>query len=241
MGVITVLREDAQRFGEEEEAFLITLSAQLAGIIVLAQTSYLLTDTDKSTTQEERVLNGVPSSPGVAFGKAALVYPLADLDAVPEFRVVEDTSKEIARFKAALNQTKEDIKRLSLGLSSLPVEEQALFEAYVRILESPDLESAVIDKISIGNWAQGALKQIIAAHVAQFEAIDDAYLRERAADIRDLGRRILTHLQANTRVAPSYPKNTILVGDEITPATLAEMPDGHLVGLVSKRGTERNL
>ena len=75
-------------------------------------------------------------------------------------------------------------------------------------------------------------------HVQYLERVDDNYLRERAADIRDLGRRVLAHLQEDTPSTPeTYPDNAILVGDEISVAMLGEVPREKLKGLVSVRGS----
>ena len=86
--------------------------------------------------------------------------------------------------------------------------------------------------------AQAALSVVIKKHVQQFEAMDDDYLRERASDFRDLGRRVLAELQRSFREDIIYPQRTVLVGEEITAVNLAEVPAGHLVGIVSARGSE---
>ena len=102
----------------------------------------------------------------------------------------------MAHFVSALEKTRSDIRALSKNLSQqISGKERALFDAYVQILESQDLMEDIIAEIHNGFWAQGALKHVILKYVGQFEAMDDPYLRERAADIRDLGQRILTHLQ----------------------------------------------
>ena len=81
---------------------------------------------------------------------------------------------------------------------------------------------------------------MIKKHVRHFEALEDDYLRERAMDFRDLGRRVLSHLQDRQQPIPQYPDRTILVGEEVTPAALAEVPEGHLVGMVSIRGSSNS-
>ena len=74
-------------------------------------------------------------------------------------------------------------------------------------------------------------------HVQRFELMDDAYLRERAADVRDLGRRLLAYLQQAHQACLIYPENTILVSEELSPAMLGEVPEGRLVGLISVLGS----
>src|SRR5206468_3477982 len=116
-------------------------------------------------------------------------------------------------------------------------EEKALFDAYLRILDSASLEAEVNAEIKSGQWAQGALRKVINNHIQQFEAMEDDYLRERAADIRDLGRRVLMHLQEGQRAIPNYPAHTILVGEEVSPSAVAEVPEGQLAGIVAMRGS----
>jgi phosphotransferase system, enzyme I, PtsP len=78
---------------------------------------------------------------------------------------------------------------------------------------------------------------VILGYVAHFERMDDAYLRERATDIKDLGARVLAQLQESIELAPEFPDNTILVSDELTPAMLGEVPESKLRGLVSVKGS----
>jgi len=70
--------------------------------------------------------------------------------------------------------------------------------------------------------------------------MDDHYLRERAVDIRDLGRRVLSRLQEGEEKNVEYPERTVLVSEEITPAMLGEVPKGRLVGLVSVKGSSNS-
>ena len=70
--------------------------------------------------------------------------------------------------------------------------------------------------------------------------MDDGYLRERADDFTDLGRRVLSHLQSQRKDVVEYPDQTILVGEEIAAAALAEVPEGKLVGIISARGSRNS-
>src|SRR5690554_7404766 len=105
------------------------------------------------------------------------------------------------------------------------------------MLEDASLGNEIIQGIRQGQWAQGALRDVISAHVGRFEVMDDPYLQERAADIKDLGRRLLARLQEAYRQQLVFPKKTILVAEELTPSMLGEVPEGRLVGLVSVRGS----
>ena len=87
---------------------------------------------------------------------------------------------------------------------------------------------------------QAALATVIKKHVSLFESMEDDYLRERASDFRDLGRRVLAKLQWSQRKETAYPKRTILIGEEVTAAALAEVPEGQLAGLVSAKGSNNS-
>jgi phosphotransferase system enzyme I (PtsP) len=237
LGILVAQQQDPRKFDEDEEAFLVTLSAQLAGAIAHAQATGMLAEL-KRGIRKDTVLSGLPGAPGIAIGKAVVIYPLADLDAVPD-RVPEDSIKvEIAAFRKALKAVQKEIRILQKNIApNLAMEERALFGAYLKILTSTSFIREVNSQIRKRNWAQGALKRVIQRHIKNFEAMEDSYLRERAADLRDLGQRILFQLQASERTSPEFPSRAILIGEEVTPAALAEVPKGRLAGVVSVRGS----
>ncbi len=244
LGVLIIYQVKERCFDEAEEAFLITLSAQLSGIIAhgLAMSNLLEQDHSK-TPSNQNVLTGISGSPGIAIGKAHLVYPLADLKSVPERKIPEaEIESEIALIEAALVATALLISGLrdNIKKHGLPEEECALFDVYLRILESKSFAQEIITEIKLGNWAQGALKIVTAKHISRFEEIEDIYLKERASDVRDLSERILAYLQSRKSDVRVFPEQTILVGDEVTPAALAEVPEGKLVGVISIKGSSNS-
>lgn len=241
LGVLVIQRQEKRRFDESEEADMVTLSAQLAGVVAHAEATGAITELIEPKTaqilKKEIVLSGIPASSGIGMGQAMLIYPPADLDAVPE-RTVSDVDYEIRLFKKALDACRLDIKILNERLSQmLPQEEQELFDVYLHLLNSSTLVGEVIEQIQLGNWAQGALCKVVKKHIAHFEEVEDEYLRERASDFHDLGRRILSHLQHSQNQRRHFKERTILIGEEITATNLAEIPEGYLVGIVSSRGS----
>ncbi len=238
LGVLVVRQRDRRKFSSAEVSFLFTLAAQLAGAISHAQASGGVDALqDEPQVQRVRIIEGLPGAPGVGLGVAAVVYPPADLDAVPD-RKAEDPAAEEEVFRAAVQAVREEMQALGARVSeSLSPEDQALFQAFVLMLGSDTLLNNTVQAIREGNWAPGALRHTIAEHARIFDSMDDAYLRERASDIRDIGRRILLRLQAH-RVKPrEYPERTVLIGDEISAAQLAEVESGRLAGVVSARGS----
>lgn len=243
-GVMIVQQQENRRFDDEEEAFMITLSAHLAGIIAHAEAtgavSLLLSPNKKAATTKTICLEGIPGSPGVGIGTSVVVYPPADLEVVPD-RSIKDINAEIEIFDKALKAARDDVEAMKERFSKkLSEEEMALFDVYLRILDSSGIGEEVHEEIRSNHWAQGALRKVIKRHIAQFEAMEDSYLKERAADIQDLGLRVLSHLQASQKGAFEYPKKTILIGDDVTASSLAEVPEGQLVGIVSMRGSSNS-
>ncbi|MBP3062598.1 phosphotransferase system, enzyme I, PtsP [Ectopseudomonas chengduensis] len=238
MGVLVVQQKERRQFDEGEEAFLVTMSAQLAGVIAHAEATGSIRGLGRQGkgVQEAKFV-GVPGAPGAAVGTAVVVLPPADLNVVPD-RSVDDITAELELFDKALGWVREDMQELSEKLATqLRKEERALFDVYLMMLEDAALGNEVRKVIRTGQWAQGALRQVVLDHVNRFELMDDAYLRERASDVRDLGRRLLAYLQEERKTTLVYPDNTILVSEELSPAMLGEVPEGKLVGLISVTGS----
>ena len=238
MGVLVVQQKERRQFDEGEEAFLVTMSAQLSGVIAHAEATGTIRGRDGvGMVILYAGLVGIPGSPGVGVAKALGVLPPAHPEVVPD-KTVTDIDAELQLFRTALEGVRADMKALSKRLSTqLRKEEQALFDVYLMMLDDAALGNEVTTIIKSGQWAQGALRQVVMEHVQRFELMDDAYLRERAADVRDLGRRLLAYLQQAHQACLIYPENTILVSEELSPAMLGEVPEGRLVGLISVLGS----
>ncbi|MBA4288927.1 MAG: phosphoenolpyruvate-protein phosphotransferase PtsP [Pseudomonas sp.] len=238
MGVLVVQQKEQRQFDEGEEAFLVTMSAQLSGVIAHAEATGSIRGLGRQGKgiQEAKFI-GVPGSPGAAVGTAVVVLPPADLDVVPD-KAVDDIAAELELFNAALEGVRSDMRALSAKMATqLRPEERALFDVYLMMLEDAALGNEVVKIIRTGQWAQGALRHVVGEHVNRFELMDDAYLRERASDVKDLGRRLLAYLQQARQQTLVYPDNCILVSEELSPAMLGEVPEGKLVGLISVQGS----
>lgn len=247
-GVLTVQQEEARCFDDAEEAFLVTLAAQLGGIIAHAEATGELAELTQApsldTNKPENVqliLSGIGSVPGVAIGSAVIIYPPADIDSVPR-QFIDNVEEEIAVFYDALQRAKNKMRRLGRRIkASVGDEEHALFDVYLRMLDKEHLGFEVAHEIQRDRLsAKAALAAVIKKHVLQFESMKDDYLRERASDFRDIGRRVLAELESFQHEEIDYPRRTILIGDEITAAALAEVPEGQLAGVVSVKGSNNS-
>jgi len=237
MGVLVVQRRRAGSFAEDETAFLVTIAAQLSGVINHAvmdgSVRGLLGERDRRT----QFLQGIQGASGVAIGKMAVVFPLARLESVPN-REVNDVRREEDAFRTAVTRVQEELRAGGTRLSTLlPAEERALFDLYEMLAGSDSLISDTVRGIQAGNWAPGALRETIAKHAAVFEEMEDPYLRARSEDIRAVGRHILVRLQSERETAKTYPERCILVGDELSVAQIAEVPVGTLIGIICMGGS----
>ena len=239
LGVLVVQVKETRGFGDDEEAFLITLSAQLAGVIAHADATGSLMLGDDGHPQS-RTFKGMQGAPGVFTGTAIVIVPEAELHSVP-FRRTNDIEGEIELFKAAIRATQQDISDIARRLEDrLQREELALFDAYLHMLDDTAISGEVISRIHEGEWAPSALRYVIGVHVANFEEMDDAYLRERGADLKDLGNRVLANLQSKDTRPQFFPERTVLISQELTPADLARVPRDRIAGFVSVKGSGKS-
>jgi phosphotransferase system enzyme I (PtsP) len=238
LGVLVVQHEEKRRFDEAEEAFLVTLSAQLAAVIAHAEATGAIEGVSPSGHKtSDTAFAGVSGSSGVAIGKVVVVFPHADLSQIPD-RPAADVDQEIKYFKTALDAVRQDIGELHGKLAGrVAEEERQLFDAYLHMLDDSALGNEVVDRIRQGHWAQGALAWVANEHVRRFESMNDDYLSERAVDIKELCSRVLFYLQDRGKVETEYNDDTILVSEELTAAMLAEVPKDKLKGLVSVKGS----
>lgn len=238
LGVLVVQQVEQRRFDEGEEAFLVTMSAQLAGVIAHAEATGGVVPVGAKATQAKFV--GVSGASGIAIGEAFVITPAADLRSV-RYQACKDVEAEIAFFFRSLMAVREDIKSLGEQLKArINREEQALFDAYLAMLDDASLGGEVTDRIRKGANASYAWSEVILEHENIFNSMNDPYLRERATDLRDLGRRVLAYLQESNQKTRVYPDKTILIGEELTASMLGEIPKEKLAGLVSVQGSSNS-
>ena len=242
LGVLVLQQTTERRFASEEEAFVVTVSAQLSGAIAHAEATGVLKRLSLSGRGKSReaTFHGIASSPGIGIGRAVLSAQSSDLMLVPE-RYCTDSASEIKLFREALDAAKSDMQNLGAGLQEkLSSEEFALFEVYIRMLDDSSLVGEVVSAIESGQAAQTAWSAVILKHVKTFRKMDDVYLRERAADVSDLGKRVLGYLQKNSMTAAVLPRRAILVGEDLSAAVLADIPVNRLMGIISLKGSSNS-
>jgi len=237
LGVIVVQTAQERNFAEDEVTLLVTLAAQLSGAIAHAQAIGDIKGLKNNVLLGNRPFRGLAGASGVTIGTALVIYPPADLDAVPN-RSTTDTANEIKTFESAVAKVRQEIAELKTRVKDLSSENIALFDAYLLMLESNSLLRATKTRIEKNKcWASTALRDTIKEQVQVFDAMQDDYLRERAQDIKDLGRRILVHIQSKKSGTRRYPDKTILVSDELSASSLMEIPRSKLAGVICTHGS----
>jgi len=239
LGVLVVRQKAKRKLSDNSETFLVTLAAQLAGAISHAKKSGEITGLFEQVNKESLEISGLQGAPGVAIAPAHVVYLPAQLEAVPDQHItVEEVQSHIVLFNDALQTVALEFRALAEKMQGvLPAEELALFDVYILMLKSETLVDAVIQRIEARQGVQSALRDTIADHVRQFDAMGDAYFSERAVDIKDLGRRILKCLQKQQSSKVDINSDCILVGEEIVVSQFSEIPLEYLKGIISSKGS----
>ena len=171
LGVLVVQQVEQRRFDEGEEAFLVTMSAQLAGVIAHAEaTGGVVQVVGAKATQSKFI--GVSGASGIAIGEAVVIAPSADLRSVP-YLPCKDAEAEIAFFHRCLIAVRGDIKSLGEQLKArINREEQALFDAYLAMLDDASLAAEVCARIGKGANAPYAWSEVILEHEDIFNSMN---------------------------------------------------------------------
>ncbi|MBV8136258.1 MAG: phosphoenolpyruvate--protein phosphotransferase [Deltaproteobacteria bacterium] len=183
-------------------------------------------------------LRGRPVSPGLTRGRAYIIG--GDRMAVPHYRVAATvTAEERRRLESALQSGAEDLARLQERVQAeLGRPEAEIFDAHRALLSDEQFRERIcahIDQQQVN--AEWAVETTVKDIADSLESADNEYLRERAADVRDLGHRVLRHLSDDERRPHAYlPADSILVARELFPLDLMEIDRAHLAGIVTERG-----
>jgi len=168
-------------------------------------------------------LQGIAASSGIAIAKA---YRLVEPDLSFEKKQITDEEQEIKRLQDAIAITKTELEAIrEKANTELGADKAAIFEAHLLIANDPELITPMEDKIKTDKVnAEHALKEVTDMFISMFEQMDNEYMKERAADIRDVRKRMLSHLLGVKVVNPSMiSEETIIVAEDLTPSDTAQL------------------
>jgi phosphotransferase system, enzyme I, PtsP len=228
------LAERLQRQEEERERYRREMQKAVARIESL----------ETARTRSERrpretgtlMVSGLGASPGVGIGKAhriELPANLANVETMPGSGIPE----EQMRFDAALSEAVREVEEARIRMRELvPEVGGAIFEALRMMIEDRSFAARIVDEIGRGIAAESALKIVVNDYVQRFEDMSDHYLRERAADVREAGQRILGHLLGVASGRLEVGENAVLIAEELSVTDLATVDHDKLCGIVSSQG-----
>ena len=182
-------------------------------------------------------LQGIAASDGIAIAK---VYTLTEPDLTVTKVTVEDSEKEVSRLDDALAASIKDVELIKeTALKNLGEEEAQVFDAHLMVLRDPELIGQVKDSITSNKVnAEAALKEVTDMFISIFAGMEDnPYMQERAADIRDVSKRILAHLLGVKIPSPATIKDeVIIVAADLTPSDTAQLNRQYVKAFVTDIG-----
>lgn len=168
-------------------------------------------------------LEGIGASHGIAIAKA---YRLEEPDLTVNKYEITNYQAEIERFEKAIEQAKNELEKIrDHAKSQLGEDKAAIFEAHLLVLSDPELLNPVKEKIANESInAEYAMRETADMFITMFESMDNEYMSERAADIRDVTKRVIGHLLGVEIPNPSLvSEEVIIVAYDLTPSDTAQL------------------
>ncbi|WP_430373917.1 phosphoenolpyruvate--protein phosphotransferase [Staphylococcus aureus] len=184
-----------------------------------------------------KLIKGIAASDGVAIAKAyLLVEPDLTFD---KNEKVTDVEGEVAKFNSAIEASKVELTKIRNNAEvQLGADKAAIFDAHLLVLDDPELIQPIQDKIKNENAnAATALTDVTTQFVTIFESMDNEYMKERAADIRDVSKRVLSHTLGVELPNPSMiDESVVIVGNDLTPSDTAQLNKEFVQGFATNIG-----
>lgn len=181
-------------------------------------------------------IQGIAASNGIAIAKA---FRLENPDFTIEKKSVADAASEVARLEAALEISKGELTAIKdRALTELGADKAAIFEAHLLVLNDPELVNPVKDRINSESInAEFAMNEVANMFIGLFEGMDNEYMKERAADIRDVTKRVLAHLLGINFSNPStISEEVIIIAEDLTPSDTAQLNRTYAKGFTTDIG-----
>lgn len=184
-----------------------------------------------------KLIKGIAASDGVAIAKAyLLVEPDLTFD---KNEKATDVEGEVAKFNSAIEASKVELTKIRNNAEvQLGADKAAIFDAHLLVLDDPELIQPIQDKIKNENAnAATALTDVTTQFVTIFESMDNEYMKERAADIRDVSKRVLSHILGVELPNPSMiDESVVIVGNDLTPSDTAQLNKEFVQGFATNIG-----
>ncbi|MBI3783201.1 MAG: phosphoenolpyruvate--protein phosphotransferase [Deltaproteobacteria bacterium] len=259
VGVLIVQTSRRRRFTVAEVRLLKNIAVSVAAILAQLQLqASLATKEEERRAIEERMaamsrsqepepallrgqrgpvrLMGLGASPGYGIGRAHLVTPDVSFSGLAKERR-QPLKRELARLKKAVQRADDELVRTkSRILASVPEIDAAIFDAQWLMLQDPSFEARIEAAVREGLSAEAALEEAVEGLVRHFAELDDAYFKDRASDIKDIGQRVLRHLLGIGERTRQFATSVVLVARDVTLSDLTIVEQEGLNGVVLASG-----
>lgn len=263
IGVIVVQTRETRSFSEDEISILRTITFQIGSIIHNARLldSIQHKEQERAWFEQElakirnvpvegeapariegrkrasvsKTLSGTAVSPGFSRGKIYILDRFNDkvIKLAKTGTPAEEQHKYFQALEKAKIQTIYMEKRVSETLSA---DDAAIFHTHLMILEDRSFSAKITDLIEQGMGATRAVHDVVQHYIQAFSAMEDPYLRERSADMEDIGRRVIDAIEGNDSSEINLKEKRVLVAAEIFPSNLAMLDPGKILGIVTEKG-----
>lgn len=182
------------------------------------------------------MIKGIAASSGITIAKA---YKLTMPDLSVTKKTINDVEKELARYDTAIKQVNDELIIIKeTALKNLSEEEAAVFDAHLLVLHDPEMKTQIEEKIKTEMInVDAALEEIANNFITIFESMEDAYFKERAADIKDVSRRLLAALLNQSLPNPSLiNEEVIVIADDLTPSDTSQLNKNLVKGFATNIG-----
>lgn len=260
IGVIVIQTVEARRFSDDEISALRTITFQISSIVMnaklldsiqtkeqerayyeqeLARLRTGRPDNGNGREQDKREpslsLGGMPASPGFCRGKVYILDRFSHK--VLKAAKAGSREEELHRLQIALEKVTIQTIYMEKRVSDLLSEsDAAIFHTHLMILEDRGFTSKIQDMIEQGAGATRAVHEVVQGYIEAFSAMEDPYLRERSADMEDIGRRIIDVLEGNESRSIKLKEKRVIVAEDIFPSDMATLDHDKILGIVTEKG-----
>jgi phosphoenolpyruvate-protein phosphotransferase (PTS system enzyme I) len=181
---------------------------------------------------------GIGVSPGISIGQAHVIKKIAAVSSGIILDTFEAKKIEIEKFNTAVKSAVNEVEGIKTNKHlNLKSEDIEILDTQIEFLNDPQIKSDVLDKINNENkTANDAVIDVIVAAVLMFKNLDDEYFRARAADVQDIGNRIVKHLNNNWSANQEFDENTILIAEDIAPSDTITLDITKISGFATQLG-----
>ena len=190
--------------------------------------------------KKEKILKGIPASPGIAIGPSLIIGDLLSTIVISEDDIPSsEIPEELERLEQAIQKTKEEISKLQEEAStSLAKSETRIFDVHLLIIDDKVLLTDVKKIISSGKQADYAFTKVINEYIERIENLSNSYIRERSSDIKDVASRLLSNLTGTKkRSLKNITGQHIIVANDLSPSETVEIDRNKLLAFIAEKGS----